>query len=85
VGPTHNTLPDGDHGPYSRLPGSRFVSRGTDPPTDTWRTTFAYTVTTTQLRLRFLSLVEPGLSAQQRHSDEKRPILMASTVFKKLR
>jgi hypothetical protein len=81
--PTHNPLPNGDHGPYSQLPGNQFVSRGTDPPTDTWRTTFAYTVTATQLRLRFVSLVEPGLSATQLHSDEKRPILMASTVFKR--
>ena len=82
--PTHNTLPDGEHGPYSLLPGKRFVSRGTDPPTDTWRTTFDYTVTATRLTLRFVSLVEPGLSAQQRHSDEKRPILMSSTPFKKV-
>jgi hypothetical protein len=82
--PTLGPLPEGDHGPYSLLPGNRVVYRGTDPPTDMWRTTFAYTVTATQLKLRFISLVEPGLSAGQLHSDEKRPILMASTVFKKL-
>jgi hypothetical protein len=82
--PTHGSLPDGDHGPYSLLPGNRVVYRGTDPPTDTWRTTFVYTATATQLKLRFISLVEPGVGAQQLHSDEKRAILMASTVFKKL-
>ena len=82
--PTHGALPDGDHGPYSLLAGNRVVYRGTDPPTNTWRTTFAYTVTATQLKLRFISLVEPGVGTQQLHSDEKRPILMASTVFKKL-
>ena len=83
--PTHGSLPDGDHGPYSLLPGDRFVSRGTDPPTDTFLTTFGYTVTGTRLRLHFVSLVEPGLSAKQRLSDEKRPILMASTMFKKVK
>jgi hypothetical protein len=82
--PTSSPLPDGDHGPYSLLPGNRVVYRGTDPPTDTWRTTFAYTVNGTQLKLRFISLVEPGVSAKQLHSDEKRPILMASTVFKRV-
>jgi hypothetical protein len=82
--PTHGSLPDGDHGPYSLLSGGRVVYRGTDPPTDKWRTTFAYAVNGTQLRLRFISLVEPGVSAAQLHSDQKRPILMASTVFKKL-
>lgn len=82
--PTHNQLPDGDHGPYSLLPGNQVVYRGTDPPTDTWRTTFAYAVTARQLKLRFISLVEPGLSAKQLRSDQKRPILIASTVFKKL-
>ena len=82
--PTHGSLPDGDHGPYSLLPGNRVVYRGTDPPTNTWRTTFAYTVTATHLKLRFISLVEPGVGAQQLRSDQKRPILMTSTVFKKL-
>jgi hypothetical protein len=82
--PTHGSLPDGDHGPYTLLPGNRVVYRGTDPPTDSWRTTFAYTVTGTQLKLRFISLVEPGVGAGQLHSDQKRPILMASTVFKKV-
>ena len=82
--PTHDSLPDGDHGPYSLLPGKRVVYRGTDPPTDTWRTTFAYTVTATKLKLRFISLVEPGVGAQQLHADQKRPILMSSTVFTKL-
>jgi hypothetical protein len=82
--PTSSPLPDGDHGPYSLLPGDRVVYRGTDPPTDTWRTTFAYTVTGAHLRLRFISLVEPGVTAAQLHSDQKRPILMASTVFKRL-
>lgn len=82
--PTHGSLPDGDHGPYSLLPGNRVVYRGTDPPTDSWRTTFAYTVTATRLKLRFISLVEPGVGAQQLHSDRKRPILMASTVFKRI-
>jgi hypothetical protein len=82
--PTRGSLPDGDHGPYTLLPGDRVVYRGTDPPTNTWRTTFAYTVTATQLTLRFISLVEPGVGAQQLHADQKRPILMASTVFKKL-
>ena len=82
--PTHGSLPDGDHGPYTLLPGSRVVYRGTDPPTDTWRTTFAYTATATQLKLRFISLVEPGVGPQQVHSDQKRPILMESTVFKRV-
>jgi hypothetical protein len=82
--PTHGSLPDGDHGPYTLLPGNRVVYRGTDPPTDRWRTTFAYTVTGTSLKLRFVSLVEPGVGAGQLHSDEKRPILMSSTVFKKV-
>jgi hypothetical protein len=81
--PTHGTRPDGEHGPYTLLPGDRFVSRGTDPPTDTWRTTYGYTVSATRLRLHFVSLVEPGLNAKQRLSDEKRPILMSSTLFKK--
>jgi hypothetical protein len=82
--PTHNPLPEGDHGPYALLPGDRFTSRGTDPPTDTWRTTYGYSVTATRLRLHFVNLVEPGLSTKQRASDEKRPILMSSTLFKKL-
>jgi hypothetical protein len=82
--PTSSPLPDGDHGPYTLLPRNRVVYRGTDPPTDTWRTTFAYSVTGAQLRLRFISLVEPGVSAKQLRSDEKRPILMASTFFKRL-
>jgi hypothetical protein len=82
--PTHSTLPEGEHGPYALLPGNRFVSRGTDPPTDTWRTTFSYTVTATRLRLHFVNLVEPGLSTKQRLSDEKRALLMSSTPFKKL-
>jgi hypothetical protein len=82
--PTHDTLPEGEHGPYALLPGNRFVSRGTDPPTDTWRTTYGYTVTATRLRLHFINLVEPGLSTKQQLSDEKRSILMSSTLFKRL-
>jgi hypothetical protein len=82
--PTHGSLPDGDHGPYTLLPGNRVVYRGTDPPTDTWKTTFAYMVTANRLKLRFISLVEPGVGTGQLHSDQKRPILMASTVFKKV-
>jgi hypothetical protein len=82
--PTHGSLPDGDHGPYTLLPGNRVVYRGTDPPTNTYKTMFAYTVTATHLKLRFISLVEPGVGAGQLHSDQKRPILMASTVFKKV-
>jgi hypothetical protein len=81
--PTHGIRPDGDHGPYVLLSGSKFVSRGTDPPTDTWRTTYSYKVLGTRLSLHFVSLVEPGLSAKQRASDEKRPILMSSVPFKK--
>jgi hypothetical protein len=73
-----------DHGPYKLLRGNRFASRGTDPPTDTYVTTFSYTVHAKQLILHFVSLVEPGLSEKQRLADQKRSILQATATYRKV-
>jgi hypothetical protein len=75
---------NGDHGPYKLLPGHRFSWVGTTPPTDTYRTTFRYAVDGKTLRLTFLGLVEPGLSAAQLLADKKIPILQALAPYKKV-
>jgi hypothetical protein len=54
---------DGDHGPYKLLPDHRFVVSGVDPPTDKNRAVFSYAITGKTLRLRLVSLTEPGFSA----------------------
>lgn len=83
--PTTQKKPvDGDHGPYKLLPGRRFVARGVDPPTNTYLTTFSYTVTGTRLTLHFISLVEPGVSKAQALADQKRGIVEAVATYKKV-
>jgi hypothetical protein len=74
----------GDHGPYKLLPGNRVEYTGTDPPTDTYRTTFSYAIHGNRLTLHFVSLVEPGLSAKQRLADQKRPIMQAAAPYAKV-
>ena len=75
---------DPAHGPYKLLPGSRVSYVGTDPPTDTYRTTFTYSVRGKTLTLHYVSLAEPGLSAVQRRSDAKLPILQAVAPYTKV-
>ena len=83
--PTTQTKPVyGDHGPYKLMPGHRFVARGVDPPTDTFLTTFSYTVTGTRLILHYISLVEPGVSKAQALADQKRGIVEAVVPYKKV-
>jgi hypothetical protein len=73
-----------DHGPYKLLPGRRAAFRGTDPPTNTWITTYSYRATGKTLRLKFASLVEPGLSENQRRADQKQKIALAIAPYKKV-
>jgi hypothetical protein len=70
-----------DHGPYELLPGDRVQSTGTDPPTNTWRTTFRYAIHGKQLTLRFVSLIEPGVNPTQLNADRKKPIIQAAGIY----
>jgi hypothetical protein len=70
---------DADHGPYTLLPKRRFVSRGVDPPTDRYRVSFAYSITSKRLKLRLVSVREPGLSKHDLVIDTM--ILRASATF----
>ncbi len=70
-----------DHGPFKLLPGSRIQSTGTDPPTNTFVTTFRYSLHGKQLALRYLSLVEPGVNPNQLLADEKKPIIQAAGIY----
>ena len=74
----------GDHGPYKLLPNGRFVWSGVDPPTDTYHTTYSYAVTGSRLVMRFISLVEPGVSEKQRLADQKVSIVVAAAPYRKV-
>jgi hypothetical protein len=73
-----------DHGPYALLAGGRVTTRGIDPPTDTWITTYGYTVTSTQLKLRFIKFVQPGESETQRVAYQKLFIMYAVAPYTKV-
>jgi hypothetical protein len=74
-----------DHGPYKLLAGNRVTFAGTDPPTDKFVTTYGYSVVGKTLRLRFISLVEPGMSAAQTVADRKWKISLTVAGYSKLR
>jgi hypothetical protein len=71
---------DSDHGPYTLRPKRRFVSRGVDPPTDRYRVSFAYSIASKRLKLRLVSVSEPGLSKGDLFIDTM--ILRASAAFR---
>lgn len=73
-----------DHGPYTLLPGHRVTTRGTDPPTDKWVTTYSYTVTRTQLKLRFIKFVQPSENEKNRLAYQKLFIMYAAAPYKKV-
>ena len=60
--------------------GGRVTTEGVDPPTDRWITTYGYTVTGTQLKLRFIKFVQPGESEKQRLACQKQFIMYAAAV-----
>lgn len=84
--PSKDTEPrDADHGPYTRRPNDRFVTRGVDPPTDRFRERYSYQVTGDHLTLHIDSLSEPGVSHADRVVDLM--LLRASSVptYKRVR
>ena len=66
------------------LPGRHVTTRGTDPPTDKWITTYSYTVTGTQLKLHFIKFVQPSESEKQRLSYQKLFIMYAAAPYAKV-
>lgn len=60
------------------------TTRGVDPPTDRWITTYGYTVTGTKLKLRFIKFVQPSESEKQRLAYQKLFIMYAAAPYKKV-
>jgi hypothetical protein len=73
-----------DHGPYAFLPGQRFTTKGTDPPTDKWVTTYRYSTAGKQLKLGFVGFVQPSEPEKNRLAYQKRFIMYAAGPYKKV-
>jgi hypothetical protein len=75
----------GDQGPYKLLPSSRVAITSDNPTVNKYRYVFTYRVQANQLKLRFLSATNPGLSTKDLRFDKVVMVAFAAAPYARLK
>jgi hypothetical protein len=75
----------GDQGPYKILPRTRVAITSDNPSVNKYRYVFSYRVQGNQLKLRFLSATNPGLSTDDLRFDKVVMVAFAAAPYTRLK